>query len=88
MYVHIFFFPQESHLALAAILYSKEKYKISIEGLKFEEGQRGRSRAQRHWQGGEQVFTEENLGTVIFLQQNYGRMQSVGVVLLFCIETM
>lgn len=60
----IFFFPKNPglHLAHAAILQSKEKDKISIEGLKFGSLRRGREEEAEHGGTGrqvKQVFTEE-----------------------------
>lgn len=53
----IFFFPKNpgSHLALAAILHSKEKHKISIEGLKFGSLRRGREEEAEHGDTGREV---------------------------------
>lgn len=53
----IFFFPRNpgSHLAHAAILRSKEKHKISIEGLKFGFLRRGKEEEAEHGGTGRQV---------------------------------
>lgn len=61
----IFFFPKNpgSHLAHAAILRSKEKHKISIEGVKIGSLRRDREEEAEHGGTGRQVkqaFTEEN----------------------------
>lgn len=53
----IFFFPKNpgSHLAHAAILHSKEKHGISIEGLKFGSLRKDREEEAEHGGSGRQV---------------------------------
>lgn len=89
----IFFFPKNpgSHLAHAAILHSKEKHKISIEGLKFGSLRKDREEEAKHGGTGRQVRASvhgRELGNCHFVTTKLWKNAKCGCGVTICIETM
>lgn len=88
----ILFFPKNPgpHLAHAVILHSKEKHKISIEGLKFGSLKRDREEEAKHGDTGRQVRASvhwRELGNRHFLTTKLWKNAKCGCGVI-CIETM
>lgn len=81
----IFFFSQESrsHLALAAILHSKEKHKINIEGLKVGSLKRDRDEEAEHGDTGREV-SKSSLKRIRELSFSYNKTMEECKVWVWC----